>query len=84
MTQSLYDFTMDDIDGKPVPLKEYAGKVVLVVNVASKCGFTPQYKGWRNCFKPTRIGAWWCSAFPPTIFSFKSPAQIQKSCSSVL
>jgi glutathione peroxidase len=40
---SIYHFTMDSIDGKPVNLGSFNGKVVLIVNVASKCGFTPQY-----------------------------------------
>src|SRR5579863_5798300 len=40
---SIYDFTINSIDGQPVSLESYKGKVVLLVNVASKCGFTPQY-----------------------------------------
>ncbi len=41
--KSIYDFTLKSIDGQPTPLAEYKGKVVLLVNVASRCGFTPQY-----------------------------------------
>ena len=42
---SVHDFTVDDIHGKPVPLDRYKGELLLIVNVASQCGFTPQYKG---------------------------------------
>ena len=39
----IYSFTLNSIDGKPAPLADYKGKVVLIVNVASQCGYTPQY-----------------------------------------
>ncbi len=42
---SIYDFTVRRIDGQPLPLEEYRGRVLLVVNTASACGFTPQYAG---------------------------------------
>ena len=42
---SVYDFSVQDIHGKTVKLTRYKGKVLLIVNTASKCGFTPQYKG---------------------------------------
>ena len=43
-TKTVYDFTVKDIDGKDVSLSQYKGKVLLIVNVASLCGNTPQYK----------------------------------------
>jgi glutathione peroxidase len=43
--KSLYDFTLTRIDGRPMPMSAYKGKVVLLVNTASMCGFTPQYEG---------------------------------------
>ena len=45
MTNSVYDFEATDIQGRSVPLSQYQGKVLLIVNTASACGFTPQYKG---------------------------------------
>ncbi|MFL5783862.1 MAG: glutathione peroxidase [Bacteriovoracaceae bacterium] len=45
MANSVYDFSVKDINGKDVSLSQYKGKALLIVNVASKCGFTPQYEG---------------------------------------
>ena len=42
---SIYDYTVKDIRGNDVPLSQYKGSVLLIVNTASKCGFTPQYDG---------------------------------------
>lgn len=51
MRQSIYDFSVTDIKGKRVALEAYQGKVVLIVNTASKCGFTPQYEGLEAMYK---------------------------------
>jgi glutathione peroxidase len=50
-TKSLYDFTVKSLDGKPVALSGFKGKKVVILNTASKCGFTPQYADWEQFYK---------------------------------
>ncbi len=49
--KSVYDFTMNSIDGQPAPLAAYKGKAVLLVNVASRCGYTPQYAALESVYE---------------------------------
>ena len=50
-TKSIYDFTLKSIDGQPTPLSSFHGKVVMLVNVASRCGFTPQYTALESIYE---------------------------------
>jgi glutathione peroxidase len=84
MPQSFYDFTMDDIEGKPVPLKTFAGKAALVVNVASKCGFTPQYSGLEQLYQKYKDRGLVVLGFPANNFFFQEPGtndEIRQFCS---
>ena len=70
---SIYDFTVNDIHGKPVKLDKYKGKVVLVVNTASKCGFTPQYKGLESLYRKYRDKGLEVLGFPCNQFGGQEP-----------
>ncbi len=50
MKESIYDFKVKDIDGNEVAMSDYKDKVLMIVNVASKCGFTPQYEGLQKLY----------------------------------
>ena len=80
---TIYDFKMDSIDGKPVELAQYKGKVLLVVNVASKCGMTPQYEGLESAYKKYKEQGFLVLGFPANEFGGQEPgtnAEIKEFC----
>ena len=64
MKESFYDFKANDINGKEVSMSSYEGKVVLIVNVASSCGFTPQYEGLQKLYDEHKEQGLEILAFP--------------------
>lgn len=77
-TTSLYDFTMDDIDGKPVNLGQYRGKVLLLVNTASFCGNTPQYADLQALYEQYNDRGLEILAFPANNFGQQEPGTNQE------
>lgn len=80
---SLYDFTVQDIDGKQVSLGDYKGKVIMVVNVASKCGYTTQYEGLQNIYDKYKDDGFVILGFPANNFNGQEPGsdqQIKQFC----
>ncbi len=81
--KSVYEFTMRDIDGKNVKLDAYKGKVVMIVNTASKCGYTPQYEGLQALYDKNKDKGFVVLGFPANNFMGQEPgteAQIQEFC----
>lgn len=70
---SLYDLTVKTLDGKPAPLSSYKGKVALVVNVASECGYTPQYAGLEALYEEMSPKGFVILAFPSNEFGEQEP-----------
>lgn len=71
--KSIYDFKVNDISGKEVKLSDYSGKVLLVVNVASKCGLTPQYEGLENIYRNYKSEGLEVLGFPANEFAGQEP-----------
>jgi len=83
--KSIYGFTMKSIDGQPVSLKSYQGKVVLLVNVASKCGFTPQYAGLEALYEKYKDQGFVIVGIPANNFAQQEPGtddEIKKFCTN--
>jgi glutathione peroxidase len=83
--KSVYEFKVRDIDGKDVKLKSYKGKVALIVNTASKCGYTPQYEGLQNLYNAYKDRGFVVLGFPANNFGGQEPgteAEIKEFCTS--
>jgi glutathione peroxidase len=82
---SIYDIAVKDIDGKDTTLNAYKGKVILVVNVASQCGFTPQYKNLEAVYEKYKDQGFVILGFPCNQFGEQEPgtdAEIKQFCTS--
>ena len=81
--EGIYDIPLKDIDGKDASLKPYKGQVILVVNVASKCGYTPQYAGLEALYKKYSFSGLVICGFPCNQFGKQEPgtdAEIKEFC----
>jgi glutathione peroxidase len=81
---NIYDCTLPSIDGKPMPLADFKGKVVLVVNVASRCGYTPQYSALEALYEKYRDQGFVIVGFPANNFGAQEPGtneEIKTFCS---
>jgi glutathione peroxidase len=85
LPDSLYDIKVNSLDGKPADLVQYKGHVVLVVNVASKCGYTPQYAGLEKLYLDYKDKGFVILGFPANDFGQQEPGtpeEIAAFCSS--
>ena len=85
MAKNAYEFSFETIEGKPLPLAQYKGKAVLVVNTASFCGFTPQYEGLENVYKAYKGKGLVVLGIPANNFGGQEPGtneEIKSFCES--
>jgi glutathione peroxidase len=81
--ESVYNFTLPSIDGEPTSLSNYKGKVILLVNVASRCGFTPQYSALESLYEKYKDQGFVILGFPANNFGGQEPgtnAEIKSFC----
>jgi len=72
-TMNIYDFNVTTIEGKEISMSHYRGKVLLIVNVASACGFTPQYEGLEKLYEEYREDGFMVLGFPSNQFGEQEP-----------
>ncbi len=75
---SAYDFEAQTLDGHPAPLANYKGQVLLIVNTASKCGFTPQYEGLERLYRTYKDRGFAVLGFPCNQFGHQEPGEAQE------
>jgi glutathione peroxidase len=83
--KTIYDFTLNSIDGQPAPLSAYKGKVVMLVNVASRCGFTPQYTALESTYEKYKDRGFVIVGIPANNFGAQEPGtneEIKTFCST--
>lgn len=78
MMESIYDFNVKDNKGNDVSLGEYQGKVLLIVNTATKCGLTPQYEGLEKLYETYHDQGFEILDFPCNQFAFQAPGSAEK------
>ena len=71
--RTIYDFTLNSIDGQPIPLSSFKGKVVLLVNVASRCGYTPQYAALESIYEKYKSRGFVIVGIPANNFGGQEP-----------
>ena len=82
---TIYDFTVKDNKGNDISLDKYKGKVLLIVNTATECGFTPQYQGLEELYKKYKYQGFEILDFPSNQFGGQAPgtdAEIQNFCTA--
>ncbi len=83
LVKSLYDFEVNTIDGKSISMNQYKGNAILIVNVASKCGYTPQYEGLQKLYAHYKDKGLIVLGFPANNFRSQEPGtddEIQEFC----